>query len=247
MVDRMVEALQVVHVQADFGREELRIEYRRLLARVAVQPADIAVVGERGDGVDFGAGLGRLERLGYHRRRRCRRRGRRPGRWLDGNQQCGPERGVLCRRSDRRCGFRLCRRFLHGRERRPSRGRGRDVHRQVMPSRFACDDLQPRRRRVRIAVGLYGDGPLAGRKIGKGIDPVAARHRGTDAAAVHTHGRHGRAGNGKLRRTGNDTNDRTGGCPDHLRWGFLGLDRRHEQRRGEHGCQNTLQVVLKRH
>jgi hypothetical protein len=41
----MVAALQVVHVQADFGREELRVEYRRLLTRIAVHPADIADVG----------------------------------------------------------------------------------------------------------------------------------------------------------------------------------------------------------
>src|SRR3982075_4092190 len=91
VVSRMVHGLHVVRVETDFGRKELRIEYRVLFTRSAVHPADIADIGPRGDSVVFGSSIRRLQRLGYElgelfaesrirHRRGCRGRS---GRWRD--------------------------------------------------------------------------------------------------------------------------------------------------------------------
>ena len=53
MVDGMVGVLQIIHVKADFGCEELRIENRRLLTRGTVHPAHITHIGPWGLEIDL--------------------------------------------------------------------------------------------------------------------------------------------------------------------------------------------------
>ena len=182
MVDWPIEALQVVDVQADFRREELRVEYRRLLARVAVQPADVAVVRKRRDGIDLGPRLGCQERFRYGRRRR----------------RCG---GHLARRFLGRRG--QCRRLS-------CRQRFANVHDDVVPGRLARRNRDCGLGNLREPFGLRRDRPEPGRQVAERIHAVAARHRRANGAAVDSSGRDGRMRDGKLGGVGDDSHDGPG-------------------------------------
>ena len=71
VIVRMIETLHVVHVEANFGREELGVEDRGFATRRAVHPAHIANVGPGSLSVHFGAGSGAWSASGTVEQRLC--------------------------------------------------------------------------------------------------------------------------------------------------------------------------------